>query len=269
MKKLNVIIATGISLFANSLCAQEAYVNINAGYGFAMGSQNFPGFNNSTSGNNSFTNEQVNVSLGKGLNVGGAFGYMFNKNIGAELGLSYLIGAKTKAKDEYMGGTTDYSISSRMLRINPTLVIASGLEKINPYAKFGFIIGSGAARVEYKDNDEGDIEIMKMKMNGGLAFGVSSSVGALFSLSDKMSFFGEITMVNMSYATTKGMITEASYNGADLLPDMTTNEKETEYVKSYTRDFNNQPSDAEPSTELREKLPFGSLGINFGLKISF
>ena len=64
-----------------------------------------------------------------------------------------------------MGGTTDYSISSRMLRINPTLVIASGLEKINPYAKFGFIIGSGAARVEYKDNDEGDIEIMKMKMN--------------------------------------------------------------------------------------------------------
>jgi hypothetical protein len=269
MKRLNVITVLAISMFATTLFAQGAYVNINAGYGVAMGSQNIAGFNNSTSGNNSFSVEQVNISLGKGLNVGGAFGYMFNKNIGAELGLSYLIGGKSKVKDEYIGGTTDFSISARMFRINPTVVIASGLDKINPYAKFGFILGSGSARVEYKDNDDGDIEIFKMKMNGGFAFGVNSSIGALFNLSDKMSFFGEINMVNMSYAPTKGIVTEASYNGADLLPDMTTNEKETEYVKTYTQNSNNPPSDSEPDKQLKEKLPFGSLGINFGLKISF
>ncbi len=120
-----------ITLTANNLSAQGLYVNANVGYGFMMSSQNLSvlGFYNYSSGSNSETYEQVNVSLGKGVNVGAAFGYMFNNHLGAELGVSYLIGGKSNAKDTYMGGTTDYEIYSKMLRINPSLVIASGFEK--------------------------------------------------------------------------------------------------------------------------------------------
>jgi hypothetical protein len=260
-----------ISLFANNLFAQGAYVNINAGYGLNMSSQNlyYFDFYNTTSGSNSSTSEQVNVSLGKGLNLGGAFGYMFNKNIGAELGISYLLGGKSKAKDTYTGGTTDYTLSSKMFRIIPSLVIASGFEKINPYAKFGLVIGSGSIMYEYKDNDDGDIFVMKMKLNGGMALGLSSGVGAMFNLSDKMSFYGELNMVNLSYAPTKGEVTEATYNGADELPDMTTSEKEIEFVDSYTYSSSNPPADSQPSKELKQKLPFGSFGVNIGLRINF
>jgi hypothetical protein len=257
-------------LFANNLFAQGAYVNINAGYGLSMSSQNlyFFDFYNSTSGSNSYTEEQVNVSLGKGLNVGGAFGYMFNKNIGAELGISYLLGGKSKAKDTYIGGTTDYTLSSKMLRINPTLVIASGFEKINPYAKFGLVLGSGSIMYEYNDNEDGDIYVMKMKLNGGIAFGLSSGIGATFDLNDKMSFFGELNMVNLSYAPTKGKVTEATYNGVDGLPDMTTSDKEIEFVDSYTHNDDNPPADSQPRKALKQKLPFGSFGVNIGLRIN-
>lgn len=260
-----------ISLFANNLFAQGAYVNINAGYGLNMSSQNlyYFDFYNSTSSSNSDTYEQVNVSLGKGLNLGGAFGYMFNENIGAELGISYLLGGKSKAKDTYTGGTTDYTLSSKMLRINPSLVIASGFENINPYAKFGLIICSGSIMYEYNDNDNGDISLMKIKLNGGIGLGLSSGIGAMINISDNMSFFGELNMVNLSYAPTKGVLTEATYNGVDQLPSMTTSEKEIEFVDSYTYSSSNPPADTQPSKELKQKLPFGSFGVNIGLRINF
>ncbi len=256
-----------ISLFTNNLFAQGAYVNINTGYGLSMSTQNlyYFDFYNYTSGSNSSTYEQVNVSLGKGLNLGGAFGYLFNENIGVELGISYLLGGKSNAKDKYSDGSTDYTLSSRMLRVNPSLVIASGFENINPYAKFGLIIGSGSIMYEYIDNDEGDIDVLKMKLNGGIALGLSSGIGAMFHLSDNMSFFGELNMVNLSYAPTKGKVTEATSNGADELPDMTTREKEIEFVDSYT----DNSHDSQPRKELKQKLPFGSFGVNIGLRISF
>jgi len=264
-----VLIAFAIGLFTNNIYAQGTYIDFNVGYGFRISSQNieWPEFHNFMIVNSSVTSEQVNVSLGKGFSLGGAFGYMFNKNIGAELGVSYLIGGKSKAQNNYTNDKIDYTLSSKMLRINPSIVISSGFDGINPYAKFGLIIGSGSIMYEYNDNNDGNIEITKMKMNGGLALGLSSSIGVLFNLNDKMSFFGELNMINLSYAPTKGEIIEATYNGTDELPKMTTSEKEIEFVDSYTYNLNNPPSDSQPRKELKHKMPFGSFGINFGLKI--
>jgi hypothetical protein len=235
-----------------------------------MSSQNpgFLDFYNYTGGQSSSTVEQVNVSLGKGLNFGGTIGFMFNENIGAELGISYLLGGKSEAKDSYPGGTTDYTISSKMLRINPSIVIAAGLDNINPYAKFGLLIGSGSIFYEENDNDDGDVYVMKMKLNGGMAMGLTSAIGATFSLSEKMSFFGEFNMVNLSYAPSKGEITKATYNGVDELPDMTTREKETEFVDSYTLSGENPFPNSQPRKELKQKMPFGSFGVNIGIKFS-
>ena len=268
-----------MSLFAKNLFAQGAYVNINAGYGLSMSSQNIEGFNNSSSNNNGSSSsasiEQVNVSLGKGFNVGGAFGYMFNNNIGAELGISYLLGGNTTVKNssnDNFGGsvdnrTTNITISSNMFRINPSLVIASGFEKINPYAKFGLVLGFGSIMYDVNENDNGDIRLMKIKLNGGIALGLNAGVGALFKLSDKMTFFSELNMVNLSYAPTNGEKTESTKNGVDELPNMTTREKQIEFVDSYTFSGGNPPPYSQPSQELKQKFPLGSFGLNFGLRI--
>lgn len=260
-----------ISLFANNLFAQGAYLNVNAGYGLQMSSQNlyYFDFNNYTSGNNSTTHEQVNVSLGKGLNFGGAFGYMFNPNLGAEVGVSYLIGGKSNAVDMWSsGGRTEYTLSSKMLRINPSLVISSGLEKFNPYAKIGLLVGAGSIMYEMNDMDNGDVTMMKLKLNGGLALGLTSGIGAMLNISDKMSFFGELNMVNLSYAPTKGEIKEYTYNGKNELPQLTTNDREIEFVDSYTYISGNPTPDSQPSKELKQKMPFGSVGINLGVRIN-
>ncbi len=259
-----------ISLIANTISAQGAYVNINIGYGIGASSQNLSSlnFNNYTRQNNFTTREQVNLSFGKGLNIGGTIGYMFNENVGLELGISYLMGGKSVAKDIYSNRTVDYTIYSNMIRFNPSLVIAAGFKNINPYAKFGMMIGSGAIMYETLDYDDGDIWVTKSEYNGGIALGLTAGAGVLFNISENLSFFAEINMVNLSYAPTKGEITEASKNGADLIPNLTTKERQIEFVESYTTEQGNPSPDSQPDKLLIEKYPFGSFGLNIGLKIN-
>jgi opacity protein-like surface antigen len=274
MKK--ILISAALLLGLNSYSsAQGFYANLNLGYGFGMSSQNLPDFynyksSNSATGSFKMEYEQVDVSFGKGINLGGSLGYMFNKNIGAELGLSYLIGGKSKASDSYASGSSNEAIlSAKMFRFNPSLLISSGLDKINPYAKMGIVIGSGTITYEYNEIDivNQDIYDEKWEYNGGVAIGLSSAIGVMFSLSDNISFFSEVNMINLSYAPQKGELVEANFNGVSELPFLTTSEKEIEFVKNYTS-IDGTGSSSQPDKQLSQKMPFGSVGLNFGIKFN-
>ena len=265
-------------LSAPLLFAQGAYLNINSGYATSMSSQNLSGFENSTfefySNSYSMKSEQINFSFGKGLNFGADFGYMFNKNLGAEIGVSYLIGGNTISTLTQPNNSTEITVSSKMLRINPSLVITSGFEKINPYAKFGLILGSGYVILSSNQEISGfsgqQSNSESIKLSGGIAIGLTSGIGALYKINDKLSFFGELNMINLSYGPTKGIKTDFRIDGVDMLPSLTTRQKETEYLDSFTEtSSNSNPQDSEPSKKLKQKLPFGSFGLNLGLRVNF
>ncbi len=265
-------------LSAPLLFAQGAYLNINSGYATSMSSQNLSGFENSTyefySNSYSLKHEQIIFSFGKGLNFGADFGYMFNKNLGAEIGVSYLIGGNTISTLTQPNNSTEITVSSKMLRINPSLVITSGFEKINPYAKFGLILGSGYVILSSNQEISGfsgqQSNSESIKLSGGIAIGLTSGIGALYKINDKLSFFGELNMINLSYGPTKGIKTDFRIDGVDMLPSLTTRQKETEYLDSFTEtSSNSNPQDSEPSKKLKQKLPFGSFGLNLGLRVNF
>jgi hypothetical protein len=207
---------------------------------------------------------------------------MFNEHIGAELGLSYLMGGKSYSKISetriYPNYPSEYynqesTISSKMFRMIPTLVIEAGGEKINPYAKFGLVVGFGSVLCEsnYNSYDEWDgleTTSQKIQLSGGSALGLTSSIGAMYNLSEKMSLFGELNMINMSYSPTKGELTEYKENGVDKLSSMSISEKEVEYADSYDRYYFFNDS-SKPSQVLKQSLPFGSFGINVGMRASF
>lgn len=269
-------------LLVNTMNAQGSYVNLNVGYAFCM-SPATSFIQNYDYNDHSSTQEQIYLSLGKGLNFGGAFGYMFNKHIGAELGLSYLLGGKTEGQSYYdmevYKGNSRYSLSANMFRFIPSIVVAAGTNKVNPYAKFGLVVGIGSVISEYESNiteidyatgnEMTNVGEHTIKMNGGVAIGINGAVGALFELSEKISMYGELNAINMSYAPTKGEVIESILNGEDNLPNMSTRGKEIEYVDKYTRDFDNPPPDSESSKQLKQKYPFGSFGINFGVVFQF
>jgi len=255
-----------MSIFNTEIFAQGTYANLNVGYAVGMSTQSLQ--SNSIRNGNSTTHQLVNVSLGQGVNIGGAIGYMFNENIGAELGLSYLFGDKSSSRDASNNHTTDYTLSSRMLRIVPTVVIESGLEKLNPYAKFGLIIGYGSITDEYNDYNNGDITYQMIKSKSGAALGISSALGFMLGLNENMLLFVELNSVNLSYSPERGEVMVASYNGVDLLPSMTTKEKNIDYLDSYTSISGDPSPDSQPEQSLKQKFPYGSIGLNIGLKIT-
>jgi hypothetical protein len=272
MKKqlLSLSITAVITMFTINLSAQGLYVNANVGYGFKLGSTNISGFTKVQEypGPSNNKETQINVSLGKGMNFGAAVGYMFNKNIGAELGVSYLLGLKTKAITDHSPSITmdETTMAGRMLRINPAFVVAAGFDKVNPYAKFGVIVGIGSVINEFSYEDNIDKYYHKRIDNGGVAFGFNAAAGVMFNLSEMISIFGEANMVNLSYAPTKGTLKKDTYNGVDQMGFLTTRNKETEFVKSI--DYNDPTPDSEPRKVLREKYAFGSVGINVGVRIN-
>ncbi|MFH0761046.1 MAG: outer membrane beta-barrel protein [Bacteroidota bacterium] len=264
------LFAFAISLCVNNLSAQGIYAKINAGYGLKMSSQNINYFHfiNYTVDTVSSSYERVKTSLGKGFIFEGAVGYMFNKNIGAELGTSFHLGAKTKTEQTLYGSERNNCLSANMLRINPAVVISCGFDKINPYAKFGLIVGFG--KIRYEDDytsSAGMVVSEKMELNGGAAFGLSAGIGVTYNISKMLLWFGEINTATLSYAPTRGLLTESIFDGTDRLADITTSVKRIEFVDSYTTGLNYPYVDTAPRKELKESFPFGSAGICVGIKI--
>ena len=252
------------------------YVSFQTGYSYKMSSANlassFDMYNvSSNSGNEKF--EAIYISLGQGFQAGGAIGYMFNQYMGVETAISYLWSKTYEANQNTEMKTRQYTLSSKMLRILPSIVMQAGFEKVNPYAKFGCVLGLGQVFHTYDSNILDAHTTGETEYSGGLAFGINASVGLTFKLNDKLSLFGEFNTINMSYSPSKGEFTKASENGEDILPAMRVYNREVEFVDSYEKepyDPNNPELDYnQPRKELKFKLPYGSMGVNAGLKINF
>lgn len=155
-----------------------------------------------------------------------------------------------------------------MLRMIPSVVLACHLGEINPYAKFGLVIGNGYVTYEMVDNAGGNITETVTKLNGSAALGLSSAIGAIVKLNKLFSVFGELNGISLTYSPAKSEITKYTYLGADLLPNLTVCEKEKKYVSELIYDYDNPSLESEPTRELKHSLPFGSFGFSVGLRIS-
>lgn len=281
MKKgLLFITIMTIGMTLNQLVAQGLFVKLNAGYSLSTNNAN-DDFYKTIYTDNGYSRELVNPSLSTGLNFGGSVGYMFNSNLGFELGLSYLKGLASTTSSEYddFGEFEQSEISSSMFRIAPSLVLIADMPNLNPYARFGVILGSGKIKEGYSiqyigkkslnaTNADYD-EVVEYEYSGSLAFGFSGSLGVLYGLSEKLSFFGEVNFSNMSYAPEKRKVVKFNLYGEDILSDLTVRDKEIIFVDKLTYEWEgNQPSD-QPSKELKRSYPLGNYGLNFGVRIGF
>lgn len=256
------------SIITQASFAQKMYVNMNAGYNFNSAPftrQNITSIG--SNGNLTTTHETVDISLGKGVNIDATFGYMFNKNVGTELGFSYLKGSNssTLENSNNFSDTRNISIAASMIRFIPTILIVTEYKKIYPYAKLGLIVGSGSYTV-IDDAKGSSPYYTSTKYDGGFAFGYFSGFGANYKLNNKISLFGEISIISMSYAPNKSEITESKMNGVNILPNMTIRDKQTEYSDNYTEDNNSSSNTSVPRKSLKQSIPFSSIGFNIGIR---
>jgi hypothetical protein len=275
MKKLLfgtiVTMFTLSSLQSAAQMKKGAYVGVNVGYNAAAGAANLENFQNVTQTSlTSRETENIKFSLGKGIAAGINVGYMFNENIGLDLGVQYLLGSKTKATDkDFSGDFSTQTISSKMIQVKPSLVIATTMKNVTPYAKLGLVLGSGKVTNEFEGKSGSFTTTQTAELKKGLAIGFNAAIGINFPMSKNLTFSAEINTVNMQYSPKKGTTTKYAVNGADKLSTLSISEKEVEFVKKEVRNFTTPTVTTSPTQQAAIALPFGSIGINVGVKYSF
>src|SRR5829696_7523138 len=92
MKTKIIVLFCIIIIHSTNVIAQFSYAGINIGYGAGWPAYALGTSTTITPSGTTYTLEKG--SYGQGLNFGITGGYMFNKNVGVELGVSYLVGSK-------------------------------------------------------------------------------------------------------------------------------------------------------------------------------
>lgn len=288
MTKQLQTLAIGVFLLLGftSIHAQGIYFNAKAGYNFGLAGQDpydyyydYESFRNDNTGERrTDSKRKKGFSMGKGINIDLGAGYNFNKHIAVELNASYLFAGKVATNEKYSritGANTEvdtyvYTWSSNMLRLIPAIKLSAGFETINPYAKLGLLMGFGSMKlteeVNYNSVAYAGTSNYTTKYQGGVAIGLSSALGVSYQVSDQLALVLELNLVSMSHAPNKSKYIQYEEDGIDLLPTLTTNEKETIYKNETTYSTTAVINESQPNEELKIKLPFSSYGIHFGIQ---
>lgn len=296
MKNSKIIVLLFLSgIYQSVAFGQGIYLELNSGYSLSTASQNLGSNYSYIYSNDSFNETEENVvgSLGKGLNVGFKIGYQFSENFALDIQTDYLFGAAftNESTDQYtdnFGGDTysesydfNSNYSAKMLRINPAVVFEVSKNKLSPYARLGVVLGMGQISGSYGYNytesypdfmggQETYTSSMEVdsKVSGGLSIGASAELGLKVAINEKLSFIGGIKMNGMSFAPTRGEITRFTMDGVDITSQLTTSERETEFVNEIDNSSSNQQDENKPSKELKSFYALSGVGLSVGIRFS-
>ena len=276
MKKVYLLVLA-IGMMAGTLQAQNIYIRLGVGGGVGLKQYESYNWYNETETNSADNIEIKSMGLGSGLNVNLGLGYKLSNYVAIELGVNEFIGLNKKIEQSSSSGSYNNAyedkMSGMMLQIVPAIVITPGLEKINPYARLGVIIGvmpsvtsNFTSTYDYvPDLKASTVSEGKTKLSGGLPLGFTAAGGASFSLGEKLDFFAELVFNGITYAPSKGKLKEWTIDGVDQLPTATTKEKEWTFEKEF--DANENIPDGSPDKVAKASYNFSNVELNIGIKL--
>ncbi|GBU25226.1 hypothetical protein R83H12_01867 [Fibrobacteria bacterium R8-3-H12] len=147
-------------------------------------------------------------------------------------------------------------------------------EKSEHQSYYYHVTGSSAT-----NNNSSSQEHKKQEFTSYFELGYSASLGINYSFGKVVNLFVEANVNTASFEAKKGEITEwkqssTNSNGnntnVDLLSNMNTVDKETDYQKEYTvSNSSSGSSKNSPKKEVSFSLPASNIGVNSGLMFKF
>jgi len=259
MKKNLLLI---IALFVATSMSAQFYAGLGLGYGLGA-SKRANGIE--YSGTNNAIQTNIYGSYGQGFNTTLKLGFMFNDNMGLELGVSYLFGA---SQTVLKSGTELIEAKSDGLRLMPQLVyrLDNGF-----YGRFGVIIPVLGKTTVTGHDDNGFGPGVKTEFvretHGSFSIGFAGAIGYNYTLSDNMNLFCELEYIGLSIKSSTATVTQYDVNGTSILDKLPTSSKEIEYVDEI--DTSTIPDSTKASQQLKQKAPFSSFGLNVGITMTF
>ena len=272
-----------ISTFALAICftatAQGTYAGFGASYGLPVGGNVLGYISSENMVYNTSIVENVKGSFGSGFTIGSYFGYMFNENMGFEIGVNYLWGKKYNFsnKTDYGNGTYSNStdeVSASSFRISPEVRMGFGDGKFRPYLKGGMTVGLFNKIVDsYTENAKSpmnigeDITEKRFELTKGNSVGITGAFGVNYSINGTVFVFAELTSYLVNWSPLKGEFTKATFNGTDQLGSMTISQKQFEFKNTVDDSMNTDVN--SPTLTLKKYFPMSSFGFSIGMHFAF
>ena len=257
------------------------YIRVGLGYGFVHPGQtdiNGAGINGSeTLTGNSLSVERKRGSFGTGLYADFAAGYMINRNIGVELGVHAILAPTTYT---YKGFVPQYNYSRSFVRemqadlpvyLIPAVVLTTG-DKLQFYGRAGLVLPL-SNKLTVNETQAGysspfqTTDVITTEIKNHFSIGFRGAGGMAYVLNKHLSVWGEISAISRNAYIKRSEITAYTQDGQDALPVFTTNQKVTEYDFETESEYP-MPA-AEPNKAPTFSLPFGTVGLAFGVKYAF
>jgi hypothetical protein len=236
--------------------AQGLYVTANAGYGLTAGTQVIDVNYNNTGSTGTY--DVVFGSFGEGFKFGASAGYMFNQNLGLELGLSYWLGKSFDASLHSSLFNTTESRRGLGFVATPSIVVTTAMKLINPYARIGVVLGIMEIRAEYRYEGPGPTYAETFEENGGFAFGYAGALGIAIPTGGAVDFFLEAGFQAFTFSPSQSEITAYTVNGINQLESLP--RKVTEFKEKF--------ADGESNAVPAVRRPFSSIGMVVGARIN-
>lgn len=282
MKK-NILFAFA-TLIAVSAHAQrpekQSSVYVRAGIGYAMplgGSYTFVGgmpMNGTgtelTASPGSYSFDVQKASFGSGVSASAGFGYMFNEHVGIDLGVNVGVANKKYEYKETSPGSyiaTRTSYAKLPVLVMPSLVLATGGERVNVYSRVG-VVAAVAGKIMAEDyfSASPNSRTIITETKNKLSVGFTGTLGAKYYVADGLALSAELTGTYLDINAKSSEVTEWNINGVNYLSTLTISERSTVYSEKFVTDALN-PNPDVPANMQPVYASFSNIGIAIGICI--
>jgi hypothetical protein len=222
--------------------------------------------------------ENLNGKLGGGFPITLRAGYMITPNVGADIGLNYLVGNKVTVS-ELRSGDQALAVAAftRQARLNPAIVFSTGSDQVlSAYSRLGLVLPlGGRTNLEYRVpaifSESGSSVLEEEEVRGQFTIGFSGTLGAEYQVYDRVKVFAELEAIHLAVPRREAETVTFRVGGQDALGNLSEYSRRTEYVNELTPESNNpsvNPS-INPDAPLQELVAttfFNSIGMNFGIR---
>ncbi len=219
MKKISCLVLA-LSAVVYTASAQF-YINAGLGYAMPQAGQTFDGTGQGYNGSQTYTTyTQIYnvkpVSFTTGVHGILGIGYMFSDHVGVQLdgdaGLSMKKYTFAIDNVQVSGVASNVEIETRAkgpFIVIPSLVLQTGGDKLNLYTRVGpaLPLSTKITQDQVLSNLPGtgavEVDDFTFNIKNSFSLGLSAAAGIQYKLSDKMSLWGEISMLSMSVISKK------------------------------------------------------------------
>lgn len=276
MKRSSLLLLA--SLFAASSFGQGFCFRAGLGYAIPQAGQTMDGTGTPYNGSVNYATRSYNIkaaSFSAGVHTYAAFGYLFNKHVGVEVGAD--IGILPKKYSYQLKNVTfgsgvpgDVTIKQQALLpifFTPALLVQSGGEKFNVFSRFGVAIPFSKdvtvdqIQVNAPGTGARTEEDFTFTMQNKFSLGFAAAAGIEYKLSNVFSVWAECSMLSLSLYTKHSELTAVTVNGNSYPTSSVTGAPPVNYNRSGILDTTG-------ATQPAYSMPFSNFGFNVGIKIA-